>query len=383
MRPGVATPGLLAAAGVDGIVVPEEGSAPPAGALRQARAAELAGLVPAGLWPGIRRGPSQRARDVEVASASREPWVDANSYLVAFERAIRGADILLGFEANEKSGVKPDVETPLDIPELALIEARIMGGNWIVDLPARHRERLQAGDPKMTAAWNRLGQTAKWLKENRRWLGLPVLPIITALVEPGGMSREIVNLLFRRGASPRVESAAAYSPSPTVQVLVAAGLRQAPPAAWAFAERGGTVVTDSPAPPSAKLLREEPDRKFLQLGSGTLVTYNKRIADPSEFALDVIDILKHPRRATRLWNARAAVPVAMQGPTAREAVLAIVNYSSPAQEEIQARIQGRFSQALLLQPGKPDKSLKVALRGSTTEVFLPELERLALIRFTA
>ena len=31
------------------------------------------------------------------------------------------------------------------------------------------------------------------------------------------------------------------------------------------------------------------------------------IADPSEFALDVIDIITHKRRAVRTWNAPAVI----------------------------------------------------------------------------
>ena len=41
----------------------------------------------AGLWPGIRSAGRRRSPDGEVSSASSEPWVDSNGYLVACQRA--------------------------------------------------------------------------------------------------------------------------------------------------------------------------------------------------------------------------------------------------------------------------------------------------------
>jgi len=41
-----------------------------------------------GLWPGISRGGS-RGSEFDVASASRQPWVDANSFRAACLRAVQ------------------------------------------------------------------------------------------------------------------------------------------------------------------------------------------------------------------------------------------------------------------------------------------------------
>src|SRR5437867_1445819 len=56
---------------------------------------ELGGAQPgkpfaatSGLWPGIRRPPSVEGRGDETASASREPWVDSNAYLIGYLRAL-------------------------------------------------------------------------------------------------------------------------------------------------------------------------------------------------------------------------------------------------------------------------------------------------------
>jgi hypothetical protein len=340
----------------------------------------LGRVVSDGLWPGIRRGPSRRGQEVEVASASREPWVDANGYLVAYHRALDPkTPVLLAHEANERAGVKPDVEIPYGTAELALIEARVGGGNFVVDLPERYRQGLLAGEAKATAAWKALARTAAWLKQNEALFGRSALPQVMAMVEPGGATREIANLLHRRGASPLLVSTLPGPAKPLA--LVVAGLKQVPAACFQVAEEGGIVVADQKNLPSMTLIREETDRLFYRLGKGTLVAYRRPIVDPSEFAMDVIDLITHRRRATRLWNALSAIPLATEGERAGEALLHVVNYGSAAKEEIQAHIQGHFSKALLLSPEKAPLVLKTARRGPSTEVFLPTMERLAVVRF--
>src|SRR6266540_2551469 len=43
-------------------------------------------VLSSGSWPGVRRPPSVNGRGDETASASREPWVDANSFQVKYLR---------------------------------------------------------------------------------------------------------------------------------------------------------------------------------------------------------------------------------------------------------------------------------------------------------
>lgn len=352
--------GAVAPSGVDAIVSENE-----------------EGWISEGLWPGVRSN-GRRGRDTEVASASREPWVDANSYLVEYHRAL-GSTGVLAYGAGDRM----DVEVPYDTAELALIEARIAGGNYIVDLPPRFRAGLAANEAKALAAWASLVKTASWLKQNQGLMGKAVLPEVTALVEPGAATRELANLLHRRGASPALVSADRVpAPQAGILVVVAAGLKQVPEAAFAHARAGASVVIDSAVPAGATQQREEVDRVFYKLGQGTVVAYKKKIVDPSDFAMDVIDVVTHKRRATRLWNAGAAIPLATVGANRGEAILHIVNYGSAAREELQAQIQGHFQKATLLCPEAAEVALPVKRRGTATEVFVPSLQRLAIVRFS-
>lgn len=401
---------LLVEAGIDGVIVdaPEESFARAcraakietglAGEMRFAGLADLSAtgdaVLGAGLWPGVTRQPSERGRGDETASASREPWVDANGYLVAWLRALYpNRPAVLGYAADEKAGVKPDRLVGYDTLELALVEAWTAGGNWIVSLPPSYRNALLAGEAKARQAWQNLGRSARWLKANAGLFGRAPLPSVTALVETGRPTAEIANLLHRRGASPALASVLTPPPPDPSRRLavVAASIRDPKPESragiLAHAALGATVVVDAAGAAAwwrdarMKHVKAQQDRDFFALGQGHVVAYKRRIVDPSEFALDVIDLVTHPRRAVRLWNAPAVIPLATSGPAAGEALLIAVNYGSPADSEIQARIQGHYAKATLLRPEATALDLKTARRGETTEVFLPGLVRLGVVVF--
>jgi hypothetical protein len=330
----------------------------------------LEGAVTSGLWPGI-RSPA-RGGNADVASASREPWVDASGYLAAVQRAL-GRPALLAHQHKN-----PEVGVPFETLELALVEARVNGGNFVLSVEPRYRAALLAGDAKALAAWSSLARTAAWLRENEKLFGRPTLPTLTAIVEPGYASTEIANLLFRRGASPSLVAATSLpAPDPErIPVLAAAGLKAVPPAALDHAAAGATVVIDSAPAKSWSVVKQDTDRTIFSLGKGQVVAYHKRIQDPSEFALDCIDLVTHKRRAARLWNASAAIPLATAG-----GLLHIVQYGSPIEGEIQARVQGLYRSATLLRPEAAPLPLKVYTRGSMTEVFPPNIHRLAVVQF--
>jgi hypothetical protein len=340
-----------------------------------------------GLWPGIRKPPNVDGRGDETASASREPWIDSNGYMVGYLRALYpDRPAVLGY-LPDKLG---DRAVPFDSLELALVEAWTAGGNYILALEPNYRAALLRKDPKAIAAWEQLDRTARWLRDNMALFRQPAVPIVTALVEPGAATAEIANLLYRRNVSPSLCASSALPalhPQMTV-ALVAANMR--PPSAelarrvLAHAQAGTTVIT---APQwwkttELKLIRSEPDREFYAAGKGQVVAYRKPIADPSEFALDVIDIITHKKRALRLWNAPAVIGLVTASPRSGERLLHLINYGSPIDTDLQARVQGHFTKATLLRPDASAMPLEPAKRGTTTEVFVPELKRVGVVVFS-
>ncbi|MEZ5401652.1 MAG: hypothetical protein R2729_18405 [Bryobacteraceae bacterium] len=374
---------LLKKAGVQAVLT----DAPDAEFEKAARAAgieyalESAAAIPGsfgdGLWPGVRS--QGRRGDADLAGASREPWVDANGWRYAVERALHPERAPVGtFAHRDKSQI-----VPYSTLETALIEARVDGGNFVLDLEPGYREALLSGDAKAAAAWESLGKTAAWLSANRALFAYPADPTITALAADG-FSEELVNLLFRRNASPAVAPASAPpEPAPEkIRALVAAALPSLPPKALEHARAGAIVVTDAKPDPAWKVLREDTDRIVYTVGKGQVVAYREEISDPNEFALDVIDLVTHRRRSCRLWNALSSIPRAVI-PGRGEMLISVINYGSETNNEIQARVQGRYTRAMLLRPESEPVPLKVSGRGSMTEIFLPGLRRVAAVRFSA
>ena len=354
-----------------------------AGLCKAAGIAAVDGMdsLKAGLWPGIRSAGRRRGPDGEVSSASSEPWVDANGYLVACQRAM-GKSGLLAYSMGDAATRMVAFETL----EIALAEAWMMGGNFALEVEDRYLRGLRAADAKAVAAWAKIGRTAAWLKQNVGLFGRPAMPVITALYDGRGASRELANLLFRRNASPMIV-AAPPAPSPHIKALVAASIT--PPdektkaAILAHASAGAIVVVDADwwQTSAAKTTKEEVDRVFFSLGKGQVVAYRKRIAEPSEFALDVIDLVTHRQRPLRLWNAPAIIGVASEGVRAGT-ILTLLNYGVSVPEDIQAHVLGTHTRALLHLPGAAPVSLRVAKRVAMSEVFIPKLERACAVEFT-
>ena len=336
----------------------------------------------AGMWPGV------HMPDATVASATRSVWIDQNCYLVQYLRALYPkVSPVLGYLPNKEAGVPPERAVPFHTLELALAEAWMPGGNFVLALEAWFREALLKGAADALTAWHKMGRTARWLQENAAVFGRPMQNNITVLVENTDVSLEIANLAYRQNVSPTLV-AAANPPAPDpvrCLELVAVGIEtpgtDVRGRILANAEAGTTLVVDAPGEKAwwrtadLKRLGEDPEREYFALGKGKVVAYKEPVTDPSDLALDMIDYVTQSRRAARVFNCNAAV--AMAG----RSVLYLVNYGQPQDQPVLARIQGSFSKATLLRPEAAPQSVKVSRRGTSSEATLPQLERAAAVIF--
>jgi hypothetical protein len=393
-----AAPELLEQARRAGLTVSLEAELAPVRLAGLASAGPGGAILEEGLWPGIRRPPAQEGRGDFTATASAEPWVDANGYLIGYLRALYpDRPAVLAYRPDSRAGVSEGRAIPAHTHETALAEAWMDGGNLLLALEAGYRRGLLAGEASALGAWRDLARTARWLKAHGEVFRGAALPTVTALVEPGRATAEIANLLYRRGAAPRLAPAdRPPDPAPSrCLVLVAVSLRPPESATrariLAHARAGATVITDAPAKDGwwrvdgLAELEKQDDRVFYRLGEGRLVAYHRRIADPSEFALDVIDIVTHRRRALRMWNAPAVIGRALEGPRsgpfACDAVVTAVNYGDDRDRETLTRVLGHYEKALLLRPEAEPAELETRRRGVTTEVTLPGFQRAAAVLF--
>ncbi len=361
------------------------------------------GAFGSGLWPGVSAGPT--AEDITAASASRQPWLDANGFRIRWLGAL-APEIhpVLAYLPDADAGVQPSRLLPYGSLELALVEAWVNGGNYVLAVEPRYREALLGGEERALAAWRSLGRTARWLRRHQQLWGKRIFPHITALADGGEECAELLNLMFRQNVSPDV-CAAAAPPAPDPQrrlEVVAAGIAAPEPEAaqriLAHASAGATVVVDThgDGPPwwrrdGMKLVHDEPDRATYSCGRGRLLAYKGAIEDPSDFALDVIDIVTHQCRAVRIWDASSAIAIATEGGGGNaRAIVVLVNYSPrvdeptrrgrPARFNTLVQVDGRYSSAALLRPEDAEPlTLKTAARGRRTEVLVPRLGRVAVL----
>ncbi len=336
-----------------------------------------------GRWPGVVSPPNVQGRGDETATASADPWIDADGYWAAVFRALHpDRPAVLGYATPGA-----DKYVPFESYELAFIDAYGSGGNYLLDFDERFRKACAAGDEKARAAWAQLGKTARWMRERTAWFRQATLPRVTVVVDHSELPAELVNLMYRRNVSPALVSPAGVpAPHPECKVLVAADLETMAAATraqvLAHAQAGATVVFTAQEPdPAWKLVKTEEDRRFFQVGRGQVVIYTDAIADPSEFAMDVIDLVTHRSRAVRLWSAPSAIAVATGAPpdSGAKAAVVVINYATAVDDLVQVRVQGHYATARLMRPEAETMPLQTAKRGTTTEVFLPELRRLAVV----
>ncbi len=350
-------------------------------------------VIKSGLWPGVHR------QDPQVAGATRSLWMDQNCSLVHYLRAMYPrVSPVLGYLPDKDAGVSPDQLLSFDSVELALAEAWVSGGNYVMALHPGFREGLLKRAPEAMTAWRRIGVTAKWLRANESLFRQPALPIVTVLVDRSDLSQEIAQLSFRHNVSPSL-APAADPPAPDAArhlVLVAVGIEppqgKAQARILAHAEAGTTVIVDGRnegawwKTPSLNLVRSDAERNFYACGKGQIVAYKESVDDPGMLALDIIDIVTQKRRPARIWNCNAGLVMASLAPRAGAvkgtAILNVINYSRPVDLPVLARIQGHFKTAVLLRPGSERVELKVSPRGTASEVSIPQLARLATVVFS-
>jgi hypothetical protein len=345
-------------------------------------------VIKTGLWPGVQRP------DPQVASATRSLWLDQNWHLIQYLRAVSPrTPRVLGYLPDKDAGVSANQLIPFDALELALVDAWVPGGNYLLAPDKRLMQGLIDGAADALSAWKRLGRTARWLRSNEALFRQAPLPAVTILVD-SDLSREIASLSYRHNVSPALAKGSdPPQPDPSRCRLLAAVAIDKPGAAarqriLSHADAGITVVVDGhdqPAwwrTPELKLVRSDADRNYYALGKGQVVAYKADIEDPGMIALDLIDLLTQKRRPARIWNCNAGLVMATSAPAgAGSALLQVINYSRPSEPPVLARIHGAYRQATLLRPEAAPLELKVSPRAGGSEVEIPGLERVAVVVF--
>lgn len=352
------------------------------------------GVLAAGQWPGI------KPRDPAAASATEQPWIDSNLWLYAWLRArFPRRPAVLGYRPDPAAGVPPDRLAPHYTLEVALAEARAMGGNVILAPPESYRRDLEKGDARAREDWAALARTAAFLKRHAARFSSPVGLRVLALAGSMEESGEVLNLLYRLNATPAVVAAERLAEIDPARYPVAVAANLSPPASdrerlLAYVRAGGTLLAapaDAAQEPwwlgrAGKQARQEEARTAWELGKGRLVAYHEPVVDAYEFALDVLETLGWKTRDLRLWNADTVVGLLRRhgGGLSLELLDYGTRWRRNQEPDLLVEVHGAYSGAVLEAPElEAPVRLQPRVRRGRTEFEMRDLRHFVTIQLEA
>jgi len=360
-------------------------------------------VVRSGTWPGI------HPLDTEVASASEGVWIDANSSLAAYLRAVYPQrPAILGYRPDEDAGVSANRAVPFESVEIALADAFAAGGSVILSFPEDYKQALLRGDARALEAWQSLRQVAGFLKQQRAGVRGPAWSRTAVIAGSLEQSGEVLNLAYRQSLSPKVlpvDRLPALKPA-EIDVIAAVNIPISQDAArnlLQFAAGGGCVLTTPPPSgsawwnvPESRSVRKDKDRDVFAVGLGRVYAYRGAIDDPGEFALDLREAAAEksgPARGPknldiRIWETGIVLGVLRHPPGTtqrgglRRIVLVLTNYGSPVGYDFLIGVRGAYRRAAFAQAGEEGfRPLDAMPRPGRVECNLKDFRRIAIVVF--
>ena len=355
-----------------------------------------------GVWPGI------ASQGASVASASEGIWLDANSSLVGYLRAVfPKRPAVLGYRPDKDGGVPATRSVPPRSVEVSLADAFAAGGHVILSIPDDYRAALGKGETRALTAWKSLADVAGFLQKQRamvRHEGYSRVGVLAGDLEQSG---EVLNLAFRRNLSPVVVPLKSVPPVSLdrFDVVAAANVPLGLPAIeelTSFVRRGGTVLAapapeDEKNPPwwtkvGGKKVESAEDRDVYTLGKGRIYGYHGAVLDPGPFALDLKDAAADmaPREDGiknldfRIWSADSVLGVLYRVGPMRMA-LVLTSYGNFLTHDFLISVRGRYREATIVDASTPDQlggaasPLVLMPRTGRVEFNLKQLARTAII----
>ena len=350
-----------------------------------------------GVWPGI------APRDPSVASASEGIWLDANSSLVAYLRAVYPKrPAVLGYRPDKDGGVPATRSVPARSVEVSLADAYAAGGHVILSIPDDYRVALMKGEARALTAWKSLARVAGFLQKQRATVRNEAFSRVAVIAGDLEQSGEILNLAYRRNLSPVVVPVK-FAPPVSLDrfdVVAAANVPLTPAeieALTGFVRRGGTVLAAPAAEDEknpqwwtkagGKKVGSAEDRDVYTLGKGRIYGYHGTVLDPGPFALDLKDAAADQAPSEdgiknldfRIWSADSVLGVMYRvGP--KRMMLVLTSYGNNVRGDFLTGVRGRFREAKMLDAsGGAASPIVLMPRAGRVEFNLKQLARTAVI----
>lgn len=319
-----------------------------------------------GIWPGINEAEDGSAK----AAPSGAPWIDTNAGFLRFARALTTAELWIAYAPPEKNVVT------LARYLQAIGDAGMVGARWVLTLDADFRKRLFASDSKARHDWQRINEALRFFERQRRWARLQPhgrLAIVQDIESGGLLSGGILDMISVRhtpvrpvpgrfatgdrlkGAQMAVNVDPAALPEPARDAL-----RQ-------FTRAGGTLLT---APPGWKFPPQRPDQ----------ITLDKDDIDKLDAIWKEVNSMTGRRNlGARLFNVSSMLSNLVAAEVGRPLALFLVNYSDYPVENVTAHLLGKYTKAVLHEPGAAPRTLEPYDNEEGTGVDIDKVGHLAML----
>ena len=334
---------------------------------------------------------------VMIAGASHGPWVDLNLWLFNYGASVaHGHPVTLAYQPEMSVRDGRLSLLPEGRRALAVAEAAMFGGSWVLSLDDGLRLGLYQQDPKALRDWGTITAYRTFFTQHFRNFGSP-LTNVAVIIDNLGETSEVMNLMARKGIQYRalsVDDISSVSPAldnlvvcVNLGVLPRTELRRL----LEYVKAGGIAVTNPPNLPEGSGMGEDSITRNSEvlteysIGAGKWIVYKEAISDPDEFSRDVLKALPFSKRWIRLWNAATVFARTAQVPGSTRRTVQLINYEMKSIEELQVQVKGIFRSIRVFSPDNPETlipkglSLNPVIKEGFTEFLLPRLDIYSLL----
>jgi hypothetical protein len=342
--------------------------------------------VVAGSWPGVKLNASGTT-DWVSAGPTGNPWVDANTWRVRLAASLNpGQDIWVD------AAPKDPMPSP-DSHAVAVADAAVHGGRWVISLEDRFAGALANGTPESQAAFGKVVAAAGFFAARQDWLEYRPAGVLAVVSDFAGenefLAHELLNLLARSNQQhlivPRKQVAAGSFAG--LKAVLFVDVQPPEPALRtqliAFVERGGTLVTGprwggmlGVADPDG----DHPRFYARRVGTGRVAVSRGDIDDPFLFAGDAAVLISHRHDLVRLWNGWSVGAYLSNRPDGKRALLQMVFYAASPSDAVSVFVAGAYRTAALWTPDLASaRSVDHVLQKGGIELHVPPTSHYAAI----
>lgn len=285
-----------------------------------------------GAWPGVKLN-AAGAVDMVAAGPTAEPWVDSNGWRIQLSAAL---------EPGKQVWIEAAPKTPFtsDAYRIAIADAAIHQGRWIIQLDERLAAGVAAGEAEAFATWKAMTGAAAFFAAHERWAECEPAAVLGVLSDFSGDNRKfgeaVVGVADRYSQPCRLlVKGAAASLHGLRSVLYADA--QAPVAAvraqaLEFVQRGGLLIA-GPAwgalPAGAQASDAVRGHAVFTWGKGKIALKKTDMADPYLALTDAALLLSHRYDGLKIFNAGAVSALYTRRPAGDGAVVQVLFHAPP------------------------------------------------------